>query len=339
MAPDPTLLLRALRGEALPRPPVWFMRQAGRYLPEYRAVRERTSFLELCHDPELATEVTLQPLRRFGFDAGIVFSDILLPLEAMGRTLTFGKGHGPVFPEPVRTRADIDGLRELDPARDLRDTLAAVRLCNERAEVPVLGFAGAPFTLACYLVEGRGSKDWIEVKRMMFARPDDFRALLDRLADAVGAFLQAQVEAGAPAVQLFDTWAGALAPDDFRRWALPAARRALAFVREAPTIYFTKDSGPFLPWLAESGATAIGLDWRVDMARARAALGETPVQGNLDPIALYAPPDAIRERVRAIIRAAGPRGHIFNLGHGITPRTPLEGVAAAVEAVREWSWN
>ena len=261
-----TLLHRALAGEALERPPVWFMRQAGRYLPEYREIRANMSFLELCADADMCAEVTLQPLRRFDFDAGIVFSDILLPLDHMGLELSFGKGHGPRFAKPIRDRADISALRDFDPVRDLPAPLRALEILDQQASVPILGFAGAPFTLACYAIEGGGSKNWIETKKLMTRDPEAFQQLMDRLAQVCGAHLQAQVEAGAKAVQLFDTWAGALSAEDFRRWALPAARKALSYVEGAPTLYFTRDSGPFLPWLRDSGADAVGLDWRVDMA-------------------------------------------------------------------------
>lgn len=338
-AGEAPLLLRALAGEALERPPVWMMRQAGRYLPEYMAVRSTLTFLDLCHDADLCCEVTLQPLRRFAFDAGIIFSDILLPLEAMGCPLTFGKGEGPRFPSPIRDRAAIAALKRIDPWRDVPAPLRALQLTTARAGVPILGFAGAPFTLACYLIEGEGSKDWHQTKSMMFNDPVGFGALLDLLAEVVGDHLQAQVEAGAAAVQLFDTWAGALAPDDFRRWAVPAARKALSKVKGASTLYFTRDASPFLPWLHEIGAGGVGLDWRTDMARARATLGaHVPVQGNLDPQALQAPPEVIAAKVRAIIEAAGPAGHVFNLGHGLTPTTPISGVQAAIDAVRSWRW-
>jgi len=334
------LLLRALAGEALPRPPVWFMRQAGRYLPEYMEVRQRMSFLELCADADMCAEVTLQPLRRYRFDAGIVFSDILLPLDVMGLGLSFGKGHGPRLERPVRCAADVAALKPFDPVRDLPAPLRALEILAEQSPVPVLGFAGAPFTMACYAIEGGGSKDWIRTKQLMWQDPTTFQALLDRLADDLGDHLQAQVEAGAVAVQLFDTWAGALSAEDLRRWALPAAARALARVKGAPTLYFTRDSGPFLPWLRESGAQAIGLDWRVDMAHARSVLGaQVPVQGNLDPIALFAPKDELVRRTRALIRAAGPAGHVFNLGHGITPETPMGAVETVVEAVHAFSWD
>ena len=226
----------------------------------------------------------------------------------MGRELIFGKGHGPQFPDPVRTRADIEGLTDFDPVRDLPAPLRAIQLTNERARVPILGFAGSPFTLACYLVEGGGSKTWHHTKSLMWSDPEAFSLLLDKLAVAVGDHLQAQVEHGAAAVQLFDTWAGALSSEDFRRFALPAARKALSRVSGAPTLYFTRVSGPLLPWLRDSGADAIGLDWRVDLGRARAQRGrDLPVQGTLDPSALSAPADEIRRQVHTIIEKAAAR--------------------------------
>jgi len=333
------LIVRALNNEVLERPPIWFMRQAGRYLPEYRAIRGDHTFLTMCHNPELAAEVTLQPLRRYPFDAGIVFSDILLPLESMGADLTYVPGTGPVIRNPVRTSADVGALKDFDPVRDLPSPMETIRLCKAETDVPILGFAGAPFTMACYLIEGQGSRNWPETKRMMFGQPQLFQTLLDRIADAVGDHLQAQIDAGAVGVQLFDTWAGVLSPEDFRRWALPASRRALSRVSGAPRLFFTKDSAPFLPWLKEVGADAYALDWRVDIGEARQVLGDVPVQGNLDPQALHAPEDEIRRRVRRIIESAGPKGHVFNLGHGITPDIDPEAVAAAVDEVHNWSWN
>jgi uroporphyrinogen decarboxylase len=333
------LIVRALANEVVERPPVWFMRQAGRYLPEYRALRSEHTFLTMCHNPELAAEVTLQPLRRYPFDAGIVFSDILLPLESMGAELEYIPGTGPVIRNPVRNAADVAALKDFDPVRDLPSPMETIRLCTEAASVPMLGFAGAPFTMACYLIEGQGSRNWPETKRMMFSQPKVFQALLDRIADAVGDHLQAQIDAGAVGVQLFDTWAGALSPDDFRRWALPASRRALARACGAARIFFTKDSAPFLPWLREVEADAYALDWRVDIGEARKILGDVPVQGNLDPQALHAPHDEIRRRVNQIIHRAGPKGHVFNLGHGITPDIDPAAVQAAVDAVHAHSWS
>ena len=334
-----SLLHRALSAEPVDRPPVWFMRQAGRYLPEYRALRSQHSFLEMCHTPELACEVTMQPLRRYPLDAGIVFSDILLPLESMGAALKYIPGTGPVIDNPVRNASDVVALKPFDPVRDLPSPMATIRMCTEQASVPILGFAGAPFTMACYMIEGQGSRNWPETKRMMFSQPEAFQTLLDKLADAVGDHMQAQIDAGAAGVQLFDTWAGILTPDDFRRWAMPAAKRALDRVHGAPRIFFTKDTAPFLPWLKELEADAYAIDWRVDIKNARAVLGNVPVQGNLDPQALHAPHAEIRRRVQKIIEQAGPKGHVFNLGHGITPDIEPEAVGAAIDAVRSWSWS
>jgi uroporphyrinogen decarboxylase len=310
------------------------MRQAGRYLPEYRAVRTRASFLDMCGSPDLSLEVTLQPVDRFDLDAAIVFSDILVIPQAMGMTVRFDEGRGPVLPEPVRSRADLARLHPADPDA-LRVAPATIRAFREaRPAVPILGFAGAPWTLLCYMVEGGGSKEWTRAKRLLWEAPAVARTLLDMLADAVGDYLQVQVDAGAAAVQLFDTWAGALSPEDYAQWALPAAKRALARVSGAPRVYFTKDTSPFLHLLHGVGADALGLDWRVDIGRARAALGATPVQGNLDPAALYAPPGEIIRRTQAILEAAGPLGHVFNLGHGVQPDTPIAGVEAMIEAVK-----
>jgi uroporphyrinogen decarboxylase len=327
----------ALTGQPVDRTPIWFMRQAGRYLPEYRAVRERVSFLDLCNSPELACEVTVQPIDRFDLDAAIIFSDILVIPQAMGMTVEFERGHGPSLPEPVRNRADLAALRPNPDAPSLQPARRAISMFREaRPHVPILGFAGAPWTLLCYMTEGGGSQDWIHAKTLLAQDPEAAVALLNQLADLVGDHLQAQVEAGAAAVQLFDTWGGALSHDDYLRYALPAARRALARVSGVPRIYFTKDSGPFLHLLPESGADCIGLDWRVDLGRARRLFGRLPVQGNLDPIMLYAPPEVVAERTRAVLSAAGPVGHVFNLGHGITPRTPIAGVEAMVEAVKSY---
>jgi uroporphyrinogen decarboxylase len=329
-----TRLRNALLGLPVDRTPIWFMRQAGRYLPEYRAVRERASFLDLCGNPDLALEVTLQPIDRFGLDAAIAFSDILIVLQAVGFDVTFEEKRGPVLPSPFRDVADLRRLR--DPAGSphlatLPATIAQFR--RARPDVPILGFAGAPWTLLCYLVEGQGSREWTKAKALLWEQPAVAQQLLDTLADAVGDLLQAQVDAGAAGVQIFDTWAGALSPEDWHRWALPAMRRALARVDGAPRIAYLKDSAPFLDALPQTGAECIGLDWRVDLREARARLPGKSVQGNLDPAFLFAPPDAIRRRVSSILDAAGPLGHVFNLGHGIQPATPLAGVEAMVEAV------
>ena len=327
----------ALSGQVPDRTPVWFMRQAGRYLPEYMAVRSEVSFLELCGSPELAVKVTLQPIDRFDCDAAIIFSDILTVLEACGREVQFIKGSGPRLPQPVRTVEDARSLSRPDGVGPVlqvaADSIAQFR--RVRPDTPILGFAGAPFTLLCYLVEGSGSKNWVHTKRLLFTQPKLAQQLLDLLADVVGDHLQNQIDHGALAVQMFDTWAGALSPEDYRRWALPAAQRALARVKGAPRIYFTKDSSCFLPWLTETGCDVVGLDWRVDLAAARQVLGpDIPIQGNLDPVALYGPAEEITGKVHRILDAAGPRGHVFNLGHGVLPDTPIAGVEAMIAAVR-----
>lgn len=334
-----SLMAKALRREAVTRPPVWMMRQAGRYLPEYMELRRQFGFLERCYNPEIAAEITLQPLRRFPFDAGILFSDILLPLHSMGADLHFREGKGPQIDNPVRSEEDVAALKDFEPERDLPSPMQAIRLCRERTDKPILGFAGAPFTLACYLIEGGGSKDWHQTKRFMWSKPEAFKQLLDKLAVAVGKHLQAQINAGALAVQLFDTWAGALSRADFVEFALPAVQKVFSMVSGAPTMYFSRDSNCFLDYYPQVGADAFALDWRADWTQAKRVLGDAPLQGNLDPIALQAPPSVIREKVHQIIRDAGPLGHVFNLGHGCTPQTPIEGVQAALDAVHEWDWS
>lgn len=328
-------LARALAGQPVDRVPAWLMRQAGRYLPEYREVRARVSFLDLCRDADLACEVTVQPLDRYPLDAAIVFSDILTVPEALGQPVDFESGHGPRLADPLRDRAAIARLRRTDGHLPVAaETIRRFRAV--RPEVPILGFAGAPLTLLFYMVEGGGSRDWVHARTLLYADPEAADALLDLLADVVGDHLQAQVDAGAAAVQLFDTWAGALPAEDVRRFALPAAARALARVKGVPRIYFAKDCAPFLDSLHATGAEVFGIDARLDLARARAVLGTTPVQGNLDPVLLHAPVEVIAARTRAVLEAGGGRGHVFNLGHGLLPTTPLEGVQAMLEVVQAW---
>lgn len=325
----------ALRGKPVDRTPVWFMRQAGRYMAEYRAVRAKVSFLELCETPELAAEVTCQPVDRFDTDAAIVFSDILPVLTAIGRPFTMEKGVGPRVPEPVRTLADVDSLVRPDVAEALPHVPETIRIFKEaRPHVPILGFAGAPWTLFCYLVEGQGSKNWLEPKRMLMCEPEAAERVLMLLADVVGDYLQSQIDAGAAGVQMFDTWAGALSREDYERFALPAAIRAFERVSGAPRIFYSKDLSAILPIAKKTGADVMGIDWRTDLAEARAMLGDMPVQGNLDPVALYGPPETIKAKVHRILDAAGPLGHVFNLGHGVLPTTPIEGVEAMLEAVK-----
>jgi uroporphyrinogen decarboxylase len=319
------------------------MRQAGRYLPEYRAVRARADFLTMVGTPELAVEVTLQPVDLIGVDAAIIFSDILVVPQAMGMALSVEEGTGPRFHHPLRTPADLERLRDVEPEGELGYVLEAVRLARRElgGRVPLIGFAGAPWTLMSYMVEGSGSKSFARAKRFLVEEPDRAHALLGRLARTVGAFLAAQVRAGAQAVQLFDSWAGALAPTDFRTFALPYLAQAAGIARRegAPVIAFAPGAGWALEELAvETGADVIGVDWQTEAAAARRRLAGRPValQGNLDPCWLYADPPTIRERTREMLRAFGGTGHIANLGHGILPDVPVAHARAFVDAVRDW---
>jgi uroporphyrinogen decarboxylase len=335
-------LLRALAREPTPYTPVWLMRQAGRYLPEYNATRARAgSFLKLAKTPALAAEVTVQPLERFALDAAIVFSDILTVPDAMGLGLGFAEGEGPRFERPLREERDIARLAVPDPAAELRYVLDAVRESKQAigGRVPLIGFSGSPFTLACYMVEGSGSDDWRGLKSMRHARPDLLHRILEINARAVADYLNAQVEAGADVVMVFDTWGGILAHDDYETFSLAYSRRVLSSVRKVPSILFTKGGSPWLGEMMKSGASAVGLDWTSDARAAREiAAGRIALQGNLDPAALFAPPERVREAARKVIDAFGVApGHVFNLGHGIQPRTPVESVAALVDEVRAYS--
>jgi uroporphyrinogen decarboxylase len=331
--------LRACRGEPVDRPPVWLMRQAGRYLPEYRAAREGVTFLDACRDVERAVDISLQPLRRVGTEAVILFSDIFVPVLALGVDVDFQPG--PVIAAPIRTLGDVERLAEPDVEGRVPyvfEILRRLRRVLEPEAVPLLGFAGAPFTLAAYLVEGRGSRHFSALKRLMFREPQVLRALLRRLTELTVRYLGAQVVAGAQAVQLFDTWAGLLAPEDYRAWVLPTHREIATRLERgrAPLILYVNDGAHVLDEMAESGAEVLSLDWRVDLGRAARRVGaRASLQGNLDPCALAAPPEVIRERVRAMARAAAPaRGWILNLGHGCLPDTPVEGVRAFTDAAR-----
>lgn len=330
--------LAALSGGRPGRRPIWVMRQAGRYLPEYQALRARHSFLDICKTPELACEATLQPIRRFGFDAAILFSDILLPLEPSGAAFSF-PGDGPRLERPVRDERDIADLKSFEPRESLSFVAEAIRLIkSELGGTPLIGFAGAPFTLATYLVEGGQSKTYRHIKTLMYRRPDLLETLLDKLADQVIRYLEMQIEEGADAVQLFDSCAGTLAPPDYERFVLPGIRRIFASLKHtgAHRILFLKGGASYLPLLAGCGADVISLDWTVDMAEALRHLNGVRVQGNLDPLALLASPEEIRRRALAICRAGdAASGHIFNLGHGILPNTPLDGVEALVQSVRD----
>jgi uroporphyrinogen decarboxylase len=335
--------LRACRREPVDCTPVWFMRQAGRYMPEYRALRQRYSLLELCRTPELAAEVTLQPIHRLPVDAAIIFTDLLIPLEPMGVKLVFAPNEGPVIENPIRCAADVQMLRLVDPEAELAFTLEAIRLvCRELdRRVPLIGFAGAPFTLASYLIEGSGSRHYIQTKRLMYHQTAAWHTLLDKLASLTSAFLRAQITAGVQVVQLFDSWVGCLAPDDYRAYVLPHTRRVVEELRGggAPVIHFATGAATLLEAMREAGGDVIGVDWRLPLDDAWQRLGDqVGIQGNLDPVALFAPLSEITRRVDDILQRAGNRpGHIFNLGHGILPETPVEHVQAVAEMVHNRS--
>jgi len=341
-------LLRALLRQPVDVTPVWIMRQAGRYLPEYRAVREKAGdFKTLCTTPELACEVTLQPLRRFALDAAILFSDILTIPDAMGLGLYFTEGEGPQFKKPVRTAADVAALPVPDPESELKYVMDAVRLIRRElhGQVPLIGFAGSPWTLATYMVEGGGSKDFALVKSMMFDQPKLMHQLLDVLARAVSAYLNAQVAAGAQALMLFDTWGGVLTPRDYREFSLRYMGRIIQDLtrehegRRVPLILFTKNGGQWLETMADSGADALGIDWTTDLGDARARVGQrVALQGNMDPSILYASPERIRREVETVLASYGQgSGLVFNLGHGIHPHVNPDKVAVVVDAVHDLS--
>ena len=313
------------------------MRQAGRYLPEYREVRSKVTFLELCKTPKLATEVTLQPIRRFGFDAAILFSDLLVPLEAMGLGVEF-TDEGPRLPAPIRTPEDLGRIHRFDPLAQtgfVMETILAVR--KELGDTPLIGFAGAPFTVATYAIEGKTSKTFAETKSLFYRHPESARRLLALIAEATRDYLLAQIKAGAQAVQLFDSWVGVLSAEDFETFVLPPTRALVAELRASgvPVIYFGNGATTILDRVAKVGADVYGLDWRLPLDEARARLGDArAVQGNLDPAVLLGPASEIERRAQDIVRRGGKRGHVFNLGHGITPDVPLEAVSALVAAVR-----
>lgn len=339
-------LLRALRREPLDRTPLWIMRQAGRYLPEYRATRERAGgFIELMRNPDMACEVTLQPIDRFDLDAAILFSDILTIPDAMGLGLYFETGEGPCFRRSVRTAADVDSLHIPDPEQDLGYVMDAVRTIVRElnGRVPLIGFSGSPWTLATYMVEGGSTREFARVKTMAFAEPALMHRLLGVLADTVTAYLAAQIRAGAAAVQIFDTWGGALGHAAYREFSLAYMIRIVKGLRDLgcdqPVILFTKGGGQWIESIAASGCDAVGLDWTTDLGLARGITGgRVALQGNMDPALLRAPPARIRQEVVAVLDSYGPgSGHVFNLGHGITPDIDPEHVRALVDAVRELS--
>ena len=340
--------IKALLKQPTDYTPIWMMRQAGRYLPEYRKVREEAgSFMAVCTNPELACEVTLQPLRRFDFDAAILFSDILTIPDAMGLGLYFTEGEGPKFKNPIRTAADIEKLPIPDPEIELRYVMDAVRLIrkNLNGSVPLIGFSGSPWTLATYMIEGGSSKNFAKVKALMYNDPALMHQLLDKLAQSVAAYLNAQIAAGAQAVMLFDTWGGMLSGDDYKEFSLHYAQQVRSLLKteidgqRIPTVLFTKGGGLWLEEMAATGYDALGLDWQTDIHRARARVGDkVALQGNLDPMALYAKPEIITEKVKNILQKYGNgSGHVFNLGHGILPDINPEHVKTMVDAVHEQS--
>jgi uroporphyrinogen decarboxylase len=339
MSQDGSAFLAACRRQPVAHRPIWIMRQAGRYLPEYRALRAKVTFEALTRTPELAAEVTLQPLKRFALDAAILFSDIMTPLQGMGVELSFEPG--PVVREPLRTDAQIDALPTLEPARDVPFVLESIRQVRAGLPrgVPLIGFAGAPFTLLCYLVCGRPSKEFAPARQFLYAQPEAAQRLLTHLADAMAAYLAAQAAAGAQALMLFESWAGLLAPPEFTRFALAAVRRTAAALRPTgvPLIYYVNQGSALMPSVADLDVDVIGVDWRMPLGQVRDILGPgKAVQGNLDPAALFAAPHELRRHVDTVLEQAGSApGHIFNLGHGIWPDTDPEAVARLVDYVHE----
>ncbi len=341
------IFLKACRGEKTPYTPVWLMRQAGRYLPEYQKVRSKVDFLTLCKTPELAAEVTIQPVDILGVDAAILFSDILIPLEPMGMKLEFSESKGPILYNPIRDEISMLKLRKIKPEEDVPFVMETIRILIKRLNVPLIGFSGAPFTLATYMIEGGSSKNFINTKKMMYQSPDLFKGLMDKITDTVISYLQAQIDAGVHAVQIFDSWVGILSPIDFERFALPYVQRIISSIRnrnlekQLPIIYFAFNGSAMLNLVKKSGADILGLDWRIDISCAKEILGNDNIlQGNLDPCVLFGNKDLIKERVFNIIKGAeGIKGHIFNLGHGILPETPVENAIAMVESVHELSYK
>lgn len=339
-----TRFMKATRREETDATPVWLMRQAGRYMVEYRTLREKYTILELIKAPELACEVTMQPINAFDLDAAIIFADILPPLEGMGLQLEFIKGEGPVIHNPVRTKADIEKLATPAPQEALHFTLDAVTLTRKELDaknIPLIGFSGAPFTLASYAIEGGSSRNHDKVKGLMMSDPEAWDLLMSKLATVAGEYLLAQAHAGAQALQLFDSWVGQLSPDDYRQYVAPYSKKALDIASQAgvPLIHFGTNTNGMLTDIRDAGGDVIGVDWRIDLDNAFEILGDdVAVQGNLDPIALYAPWESLKARAKQVLdRADGRKGYIFNLGHGILPQTPVDNVKRLVDFVHEYT--
>ncbi|MEI8019115.1 MAG: uroporphyrinogen decarboxylase [Schlesneria sp.] len=332
--------LKAARRETTDTTPIWIMRQAGRYLPEYMSVRTKVTFIELCKSPELAAEVTLTAQRVLGVDAAILFADLLPMLEPMGIDLEYAKGEGPVIHNPIQSPADVDRIRELEEVASLHFVFEAVRRIRRDlpADIPLLGFAGAPFTLASYAIEGGGSKNYVKTKTMMYTDEGAWRTLMERLSRSLVRYINGQINAGCQAVQLFDSWAGCLSPDDYKRYVMPYTKSVIDGIRPGtPVINFLTGNPALLPYLREAGGSVIGLDWRVNLADGWKTVGhDVAVQGNLDPVSLMADLPTLRQRAKAVLDAAeGRPGHIFNLGHGVFPEVPPDHVKALVEMVHE----
>jgi uroporphyrinogen decarboxylase len=332
--------MRACRREPVPYTPIWLMRQAGRYMPEYRAVRAKTTFLELCKTPSLAAEVTVTAAERLGVDAAIIFADILLILEPMGVDLEFAHGEGPVIHNPVRQASDVDRLRQLEDVSALEFVNEAIRQTRRalKPDIPLIGFSGAPFTLASYLTEGGGSKNYVHTKRLMYNDRGAWHAMMSLISASLVKYLNSQIDAGAQAVQLFDSWVGALGPDDYREFVLPHTRAVIQNIKPGvPVLHFGTGTAALLELMREAGGDVIGLDWRVRLDEGWQRVGhDVAVMGNLDPVALFADREVLRVQAQRVLDQADKRpGHIFNLGHGILPETPVENVIALVEMVHE----
>ena len=334
--------LKACKKERVDCTPVWIMRQAGRYLEEYRAVRAKHSFIEVCKTPELVVEITLQPVRRFELDAAIIFADILLPLEKMGIDFEFTKGDGPRINNTVRTRADVAKMRAIDPMAEMAYLMDAIRMVKRElnGKVPLIGFSGAPFTLASYITEGGGSRNYVFTKSMMYREPETWHLLMEKLTDMVIVYLNDQIKAGVQAVQVFDSWVGCLSLADYREFVLPHQKRLMAGLdKSVPHVHFAFGASHLLPLIREAGGDVLGLDWRMDIDAAWKVLDHEPcIQGNLDPVALYGSREYIERRVAEILARVGNRnGHIFNLGHGILPTAPIDNVKYMIDLVHELS--
>jgi len=334
--------LKACRREPTEYTPVWLMRQAGRYLKEYRALRKKYSFLEMCKNPELAAKVTLQPIEKFGLDAAIIFSDILIPLEPMGVEFEFAKGEGPVFHHPLRQMKEVEKLRIIEPEEETSFLMEAIRIVRKELEgkIPLIGFSGAPFTLASYIIEGGHSKNYILTKNLMYQDRPTWDALMEKLSEMLIRYLNAQIRSGVQALQIFDSWVGCLSPHDYGEYVLPYSKKVIEGIGEnVPIIQFATSHSTLLELMKGAGGNVIGVDWRVDIGEAWGRIGyDVAIQGNLDPVVLLAPVDLIEKEVKRILDGVkGRPGHIFNLGHGILPNTPAENVAALVDMVHEYS--